>query len=227
MVAKQIVKKKLMTELRQLFSTAYNCEDRHVSEAALLERNIRNLFSYLTNAGLSNYPSCPKPNELYHKIPTDSIGTFYATIGIDRDRNIILFIVNWDWRIDPNVFPNLYQLVLSMHPIYDIVSTDNCGFSIVRDARGYYNYINDQKQLISKEWFQKVTPFQNINNYTFAYIRRLNGDIYQIDETGMLHKIDDNYTKWNADALLGESHITHIIIEVINNYLKKNLLLAS
>lgn len=227
MVVKQLINRKLRIKLQRLFKTAYKCGDRYVAEAALLERNIRSLFSYLTNAGLDNYPSYPRPNELYHKIPTDSIGTFCATIGIDRDRSSILFIKNWDWRIDPNVFPNLYQLVLAMHPIYDIVSTDNCGFSIVKDARGYYNYINKQKQLISKEWFQKVTPFKKVNNYIFAYVRRLNGDIYQIDEIGMLHKIDDNYTKWNAAALLGESHITHIIIEVINNYLKKNLLLAS
>ena len=68
-----------------------------------------------------------------------------------------------------------------------------------------------------------VSKSNTISEYQQLYLRlcKLNGDIYQIDETGMLHKIDDNYTKWNADALLGESHITHIIIEVINNMFKK------
>ena len=175
--------------------------------------------------GLESYD---KIDRFFHNVETDSIGNFVVTICYNQEtKESILYIKSWNWRINPYVYPTLYSQLLQIRPIYDIVSTDNCSFSIVKDARGYYNYINDQKQLISKEWFQKVTPFQNINSYTFAYIRRLNGDIYQIDETGKLHKIDDNYTKWNADALLGESHITHIIIEVINNYLKKNLLLAS
>lgn len=121
----------------------------------------------------------------------------------------------------------LYIANYYIRPIYDIVSTDNCGFSIVKDARGYYNYINKQKKLISKEWFQKVTPFQNINNYTFAYVRKQNGDVFFIYEDGVLDVIDDNYTRQNAESLLGEVRIAQIIIEVLNSYLKKNLLLLN
>ena len=225
MVNRQVVNSKLRKDIQDLYRTAYKNGGKYVEESALLQRTIRNLFPYLSNAGLANYPTYPKPNELYHKVSTDSIGTFCATICRDNEMNPILFIKGWDWKIDPYVFPNLYGLILSMKPIYDVVSTDNCGFSIVKDARGYYNHTNSKKQLISNEWFQKVTPFQNINGFIFAYARKLNGEAYYRFSDGTLGRIDDNYTRQNAQALLGESRIHQIIMEVLNQYLKQNLIL--
>ena len=60
----------------------------------------------------------------------------------------------------------------------------------------------------------------------FAYVRRLNGDVCFIFDNGMLGKIDDNRTRYNADALLGESRMHQIIMEVLNQYLKQNLILS-
>ena len=37
--------------------------------------------------------------------------------------------------------------------------------------------------------------------------------------------VNDNYTRQNAQALLGESRIHQIIMEVRNQYLKQNLIL--
>lgn len=224
MVNRYIVNKPIWSQLRKFIRQAYNQCDKSVEEAALLQRQVRELFSNLMKTGLESYG---KIDRFFHNVETDSIGNFVVTICYNQEtKESILYIKSWNWRINPYVYPNLYSQLLQIRPIYDIVSTDNCGFSIVKDARGYYNYINSQKQLISKEWFQKVISFQNRNGYVFAYVRKLNGDIYQIDETGMLHKIDDNHTKWNAEALLGEARITHIIIEVINSYLRENLLLT-
>ena len=225
MVNRQVVSSKLRKDIQELYRTAYKNGSKYVEESALLQRTIRNLFPYLANAGLANYPTYPKPNELYHKVSTDSIGTFCVTICRDNEMTPILYIKNWDWKIDPYVFPNLYNLILSEKPIYNVISTDDCGFSIVKDARGYFNHINSQKQIISREWFQKVTPFQNINGHMFAYVRRLNGDVCFIFDNGMLGKIDDNRTRYNADALLGESRMHQIIMEVLNQYLKQNLIL--
>ena len=223
MISKYIVNKPIWTQLQQFIKCAYNQSGKGVEEAALLQRQIRELFSNLMNTGLENYR---KIDSFYHNVETDSIGSFTATICFDKESNTaILYIKSWNWRINPHVFPTLYSLLLSRQPIYDIISTDNCGFSIIKDARGYFNHINNQKQVISKEWFQKVTPFQNINGFIFAYVRRLNGDACYVFSDGTLGRIDDNYTRQNAQALLGESQIHQIIMEVLNQYLKQNLIL--
>ena len=72
---------------------------------------------------------------------------------------------------------------------------------------------------------QEVTPFQNINGFIFAYARKLNGEAYYRFSDGTLGRIDDNYTRQNAQALLGESRIHQIIMEVLNQYLKQNLII--
>lgn len=223
MISKYIVNRPLWTQLQQFIKIAYNQGGKEVEEAALLQRQIRELFSNLMNTGLEDYR---KIDNFFHNVETDSIGSFTATICFDKETNTaILYIKSWSWRISPHVFPSLYSLLLSRQPIYDKINTDDCGFTIIKDARGYFNHINTQKQVISKEWFQKVTPFQNNNGFIFAYVRRLNGDVCYILPDGMLGRIDDNYTKQNAEALLGETRINQIIIEVINQYLKQNLIL--
>lgn len=217
------IEREISDGIRHFRKTCEGYSDESVAQFAELKRQIRLLISKLMATGLGSYP---KVDKSFHKVTTDSIGTFIAVIGaIEGTRIPILIIKRWDWRINPQVFNTIYPLLLQEKPIYDVISTDDCGFSVVKDARGYFNHINSQKQVISKEWLQKVTPFQNINGNIFAYVRRLNGDVCFIFDNGMLGKIDDNRTRYYADALLGESRMHQIIMEVINQYLRQNLII--
>ena len=194
-------------------------------QTSILSRFIIYTLDFLSNSRMTDF-ECVN-DVFHHKYKTDSIGTFYFFKSFDPNtKHSKLYVYDWDWQIDVDTFNKIYPLLMQEHPIYDEIGDYSCGFKVVKDARGYFNYINTRKELLSKkEWFQKAIPFQNINGNIFAYIRRLNGDIYYIYDNGMLGKIDDNWIRYNADALLGESQIHQIIIEVINQYLKQNLML--
>ena len=220
-----IIGKKISYTLERFGKKCEKYNNESVTQFAELKRQIRLLISKLITTGLSAYPKVD--NKSSHKVSTENIGTFIVAIrAIEGTRIPILIIKQWDWKINPQIFNVIYPLLLQERPIYDIISADNYGFSIVKDERGYFNYINNKKQVISKEWFQKVTSFQNINDNIFAYVRRLNGDVCFILDNGMLGKIDDNRTRYYADALLGESRMREIIKEVFNQYLKNNSILS-
>ena len=214
---------------RGLFNSINNFLDKSVlyadvEQTSMLSRFIIYTLDFLSNSRMTDF-ECVS-DVFHHKYKTDSVGTFYFFKSFDPvTKNSKLYVYDWDWKIDVETFRKLYPFLMQEHPIYDEIGDYNCGFKVVKDARGYYNYINNKKKLLSKEWFQKAIPFQNNNGNIFAYVRRLNGDIYYIYDNGMLGKIDDNYERQNAEALLGESRISQIITEVINQYLKRNLIL--
>ena len=80
MVNKQVVNSKLRKDIQELYRTAYKNGGKYVEESALLQRTIRNLFTYLANAGLANYPTYPKPNDSY---------TLHQKLGLE-DRPICI-----------------------------------------------------------------------------------------------------------------------------------------
>ena len=131
MANKRVVNRKVRIGIQQLIREAYKYGGKYVEEGALLQRNLRNLFSYLDNTSLEQYPRYPKPNELYHRVSTDSIGTFCATICRDNEMNPILFIKNWDFKINPHVYSNLYQLLVTLQSVYDVICDGGCGFAAV------------------------------------------------------------------------------------------------
>ena len=225
MVSDYVVNTKIKNKYIQFIRYAQNYSDECVKELAMLDSKIRELYSNLMRS-LDNYPTT---DGLHHKVYDANLGTFIATYASKKGSNIVVLSISyWDWRIHPDVYPNLYELVLQRVPIYDKKSDGGFGFTIVTDAKGRENYIkNDSKKKlpISTEWFQRVTQFQGNNNYLYGFVRRTNGDVLYIYEDGTLEIIDDNYTRQNAEALLGESLISQIIIEVINQYLRHNLIL--
>ncbi len=217
-----IVDKKLFKQQERFYKLAYDQSGKCVEECALLQRTIRNLFAFLSNNSLEGYPI---ENRFYHKITTENIGTFVAVRAFNQKANqSILIIKSWDWKINPYVYPNLYPLLLSKQPIYEKVGDGGCDFTIVKDARGYYNFINKKRKPLSDEWFKNVTPFKNINNLIIAYVRRLNGNVYYIDNEGFLHEIIDNYNRQNAEALLGEALVRLIILECIRKIITETKL---
>lgn len=219
------VKKQVLKNATKLRKLCENYSNDCVREFALLSSRIRVLFNDLAIKGLNDYP---KVDSFYHKITTDSLGTFIAVISVEINTRIpTLLITSWDLRINPYVFPNLYPLVLDKYPIYDKKDDGGFGFNIVIDARGYENYIGKDKKPISTEWFKKVTPFEGSNGFIQGFVRRLNGDECVIYENGTISRIDDNYTKQLASAKLGESQISRIVIEIINQYFKRNLILVN
>lgn len=217
------IEKKLFKSINDFLDKSELYAD--TKQTSILSRFIIYTLNFLSNSRMTDF-ECVN-DVFHHKYKTDSIGTFYFFKSFDPvTKRSMLYVYDWDWRIDVETFRKLYPLLMQEHPIYEEIGDYSCGFKVVNDARGYFNYIDTKKELLSKkEWFQKAIPFQNINDFVFAYVRRLNGDACYIFSDGTLGRIDDNYTRQNAQALLGESRIHQIIMEVLNQYLRQNLIL--
>lgn len=110
MVNRYIVNKPIWSQLRKFIRQTYNQGGKSVEEAALLQRQIRELFSNLMKTGLESYG---KIDRFFHNVETDSIGNFAVTICYNQEtKEPILYIKSWNWRINPYVYPTLYSQLL-------------------------------------------------------------------------------------------------------------------
>ena len=216
-----IIEKKL---LKQIVSFLAKCESNiDVEQTSTLSRFIKYTFDYISKSNIKDFETI---NDVFHhKYTTDCIGTFKFIRSYNpKTKESFIFISEWDWKIDPNVFSKIYDFVLQSFPIYEDIEDAGCGFIKIKDARGYENYRkNNKTKPLSKIWFKNVKPYHDINGYVYAYVLLLNGDVRIIDKRGMTHDIIDNYERQHAESLF-ESLIKQIVRHQLLEHFRKRSL---
>lgn len=215
----------ILDVLKRLRKKCEKHNDESVFQYAKLRIQLRTLISKLKATGLSYYP---RVNKMYHKVTDENLGTFIAVIGaIEGTRIPMLAIKQWDFKIHPQLFKEIYPLLLQVHPIYDKSIDGGCGMKKVTAPNGWENFIKPNGKPLSETWFDKAVPFNNQTQ--MAYVRDFNGNIAKLYLNGMLDYYLSNWEKHEAEGLLGEMRINkidNIITEAINTYLRKNILLG-
>ena len=74
---------------------------------------------------------------------------------------------------------------------YNPVSQESCGFTKVKSNKGLFNFLNKDKKLVCKQWYQDAKDFKHHQGYTTGKV--FDGSLwYWLFSDGRLEKIKNN-----------------------------------